>query len=187
MADVKILAAFIKSWEGGFSNDKDDKGGATMCGVTINTYTQYCRKKGKPAPTVADLMRISEEEWFDILKTLYWDPWKADEIKSQAVANICVNWGWGAGTVSAIKAVQSAFGLKPDGVVGPMTLAALNKFNKQYEYRFVFNRIKAERAQQLLTAAKSANNSKYIDGWLRRWEAFGYDRLVKARGGEITW
>ena len=25
-------------------------------------------------------MRISEEEWFDILETLYWDPWKADDI-----------------------------------------------------------------------------------------------------------
>ena len=28
MADVKILAPFILSWEGGFVNDKDDLGGA---------------------------------------------------------------------------------------------------------------------------------------------------------------
>ena len=78
MANIKILAPFIQSWEGGFANDPDDNGGATMKGITISTYTDYCRRKGKKAPTVADLKRITDQEWLDIMKTMYWDPWQAD-------------------------------------------------------------------------------------------------------------
>ena len=187
MANIKILASFIKSWEGGFVNDPDDNGGATMQGITIATYTAYRKKKGLKAPTVADLKRITPAEWEDIFKTMYWDPWHADEIKSQAVANICVNWGWGAGVVGAIKTVQGALGLRQDGVVGQQTLAALNRRHSTYEYRFIFNRIKAARANQLLTAAKKGNNAKFLDGWLRRWESFHYDKLIASNGKEIVW
>lgn len=187
MAKTNPIIQFIKSFEGGFSNDPDDHGGATMQGITIATYTAYRKKKGLKAPTIAELKRITPAEWEDIFKTMYWDPWRADEIKSQAVANICVNWGWGAGVISGIKEVQAALGITQDGVVGPQTLAALNRRNSTYEYRFVFNRIKAARANQLLTAAKKGNNAKYLDGWLRRWESFHYDRLYASNGKEIVW
>lgn len=187
MADVKILATFIKSWEGGFVNDPDDAGGATMVGITINTYKEYCKKKGKPAPTVGDLKRISEQEWADILKTMYWDPWQADKITCQGIANLCVNWGWGSGVKTAIMAVQSILGLKADGVVGPKTLESLNKSTAGYKPAYTFNRLKAERGAAFLQIAQRGNNMKFLNGWLRRWESFGFRRLVKADGSEITW
>lgn len=187
MADCKILGIALRSWEGGFVNDPDDAGGATMRGITLATYASYRKMKGRPAPTVSDLRAISDAEWWDCFKTMYWDVWQADKIQSQAVANICVNWGWGAGPVTAIKAVQNALGLKADGKVGPMTLAALNKSHRVYGYRFIFNRIKAERGQQYLTAAKKGNNAKFLDGWLRKWEGFHYDRILKSDGSEIVW
>ena len=40
MADINILAQFILSFEGGFSNHPADKGGATNKGVTIATWRQ---------------------------------------------------------------------------------------------------------------------------------------------------
>ena len=92
MADVKELAPFILKWEGGFVNDPDDLGGATNMGVTISTYEAYCKKKGYPKPTIERLKNLSKEEWTEIMKTMYWDRWKADEIKSQSVANILVDW-----------------------------------------------------------------------------------------------
>lgn len=36
-------------WGGGFANDPHDSGGATFRGITIGTYTHYCKLKGKPA------------------------------------------------------------------------------------------------------------------------------------------
>ena len=85
MADVRKLAPFILKWEGGFIDDPDDLGGATNMGVTIGTYEAYCRKKGYSKPTVERLKNLTKEEWTEILKTMYWDRWKADEIKSQSV------------------------------------------------------------------------------------------------------
>lgn len=64
MARVENIVPFILKWETGttgigltneqlfekaklkgFANDPDDLGGATMCGVTLDTYTSYCSKK----------------------------------------------------------------------------------------------------------------------------------------------
>lgn len=97
MADVKKLAPFIQRWEGGFVDDPDDLGGATNMGVTIATYKVYRKRKGLSEPTVDDLKHLSNNEWIDILKSLYWDKWKADQIKSQSVANILVDWVWASG------------------------------------------------------------------------------------------
>ncbi len=97
MADVRKLVPFILKWEGGFVNDPDDLGGATNMGVTIGTYEAYCRKKGYSKPTVERLKNLTKEEWTEILKTMYWDRWKADEIKSQSVADILVDWVWASG------------------------------------------------------------------------------------------
>lgn len=91
MADVRKLAPFILKWEGGFVNDPADLGGATNMGVTIGTYKEYCKKKGKPEPTVEDLKNLSCEEWTDILKAFYWNRWKADQIHNQSIANILVD------------------------------------------------------------------------------------------------
>ena len=97
MADVKKLAPFIQRWEGGFVDDPDDLGGATNMGVTIATYKVYRKRKGLSEPTVDDLKQLSNNEWIDNLKSLYWDKWKADQIKSQSVANILVDWVWASG------------------------------------------------------------------------------------------
>ncbi len=121
MADVNKLVPFILRWEGGFVNDPDDLGGATNKGVTIATYEAYCKKKGYPKPTVERLKNLTQEEWTEILKTMYWDRWKADEIKSQSVANILVDWVWASG-VHGIKIPQELAGVIPDGIVGPKTI-----------------------------------------------------------------
>ena len=59
MADIKNFIPFILKIEGGFANDPIDRGGATNKGVTIATYEAYCKKKGVPRPSVADLKHIS--------------------------------------------------------------------------------------------------------------------------------
>ena len=64
----------------GWSDDPDDPGGATMVDVTISTYSTFRKRKGLSLPTKADLRGISFEEWAEILKTMYWDRWRADEI-----------------------------------------------------------------------------------------------------------
>lgn len=125
MAQAEKLFPFILRWEGGFVNDPTDAGGATNMGVTLATFEAYCRKKGYPKPTVERLKVITKEQVFDVFKTLYWNRWKGDEIHSQKIANILVDWLWGSG-VYGIKIPQRVLGLQEDGIVGDKTLSAVN-------------------------------------------------------------
>lgn len=170
MADVMKLVPFILKWEGGFVDDPDDLGGATNRGVTIGTYATYCKKKGYPAPTVERLKNLSEKDWAEILKTMYWDRWKADEIKSQSVANILVDWVWASG-VNGIKIPQKVLGVTADGIVGAKTLAALNARNPKE----LFEEIREARVQFIedICRKRPANN-KFKKGWLNRINSLQY-------------
>lgn len=162
MADYRILKPFILKWEGGFVNDPNDSGGATNKGVTLATFRRY---KGEDA-TVDDLKAITDEEWTNIYKTMYWDKFRADEIASQTVANLCVDWLWMSGT-KAIKYVQRLIGADEDGIVGKQTLALLNAKGDGlvlpiYNYRKDFyHRIVASRPSQ----------KRFLRGWINRLNA----------------
>lgn len=164
MANVNRLVPFILKWEGGFVNDPDDLGGATNRGVTIGTYEAYCHRKGYPKPTVERLKNLTEEEWTEIMKTMYWDRWKADLIRSQSVANILVDWVWASGA-HGIKIPQRLLGVDVDGIVGAKTLAAVNGKNP----RELFDRIKMARFDFIedICRSRPANN-KFKRGWMNR-------------------
>lgn len=171
MANSSKLIPFILQWEGGFVNDPDDLGGATNKGITIDTFTEYKKRKGQKAPTVDDLKNISDTEWHDVFKSLYWDRWKADEIKSQAVANILVDWVWASGS-HGIKRPQRLLGVKADGIVGKQTIAALNAMDAAT----LFKMIKDDRAKFIDEICKARpKNEKYRKGWMNRINAIRYE------------
>lgn len=183
MARVENIVPFILKWETGttgigltneqlfekaklkgFANDPDDLGGATMCGVTLATFTDYCRRKGYPRPTIVRLKAIKYKEWLEILKTMFWDKWKADQINNESIALILVDWVWGSGKYG-ITIPQKAIGVTADGIVGPKTIAAVNaKDPKQ-----LFDLIRKERLAYIERICKSRpTNLKYKRGWLNR-------------------
>ena len=171
MANSSKLVPFILQWEGGFVNDPLDLGGATNKGITIGTFTEYKRRKGLKAPTVQDLKNISNEDWHEVFKGLYWDRWKADEIKNQAVANILVDWVWASGS-HGIKRPQRLLGVTADGVVGSKTIAALNAKDPAELFRM----IKADRLKFIdeICEKRPANN-RFKKGWLNRINAIKYE------------
>ena len=166
MADIKILAPFVKKWEGGFVNNPTDKGGATNMGVTITTFEAYCRKKEYPRPTVERLKRLTDKEWMDVLKTMYWDRWKADAILSQKVANILVDWVWCSGS-HGIFIPQRLLGIKADGIVGEKTIHALNAQKPDKFFQAVFDARK--RFLNDITISRPTNK-RFLKGWLNRLE-----------------
>lgn len=171
MANAKDIVPFIKQWEGGFGWHPADPGGATNSGVTIGTYTWYCKQNGKPKPTVNDLKNMSDEEWFDIFKSMFADPWKVDSIENQSIANICIDFGWASGVQTAIKKVQKTLGCVPDGIVGKNTLAALNAENK----KVTFDKLKTMRLQFVNNlVAKRPSSKVFLKGWTRRINAIEY-------------
>lgn len=171
MADSSKLIPFILQWEGGFVNDPDDLGGATNKGITIGAFTEYRKRKGQKAPTVTDLKNISDAEWRDVFKSLYWDRWKADEIKNQSVANIIVDWVWASGS-HGIRRPQRLLGVKADGIVGKQTIAALNAMDAAT----LFKMIKDDRAKFIDEICRARpKNEKFRKGWMNRINAIRYE------------
>lgn len=159
MANAELMVPFIKKWEGGWANDPDDAGGCTMAGITIGTYRKYYGSN----KTCDDLRFITQKEWLHIFKKGFWDKMKADQIENQSVAQLCVDMCWGSGPITSIKKIQSALGLKADGIVGPITLGALNSDPENVFYT-LWNMRKA----WLQKIALKGNNKKFLRGWLNR-------------------
>lgn len=183
MADVMTLAPFILSFEGGFVNDKDDLGGATNKGVTIATWKKVgYDKDGDGDIDVADLKLISDEDAVNaVLRPHYWNRWKADEIESQSLANILVDWVWGSGA-HGIKIPQRMLGVEMDGVVGPKTLAALNAT----DHKEFFRELKRERAKFFERICEARpTNKKFQKGWMRRLGCIGWGALRLNNGKVI--
>lgn len=154
--------AYTRATKKGFVNDKDDKGGATMVGVTIGTYRSYCRYKGWKTPQVKDLQNMPYKVWRDVVHTMYWNKWKADTILDQSTANMVVDWVWHSGAAT-IKKVQALLNVTADGIVGPKTVAALNSDkdirNKVYA---------ARKAYFEAIVKKNPSQKKWLNGWMNR-------------------
>lgn len=161
MAEAKKLRHFILRLEGGYSNDPVDRGGATNKGITIATFRHYYGANA----TIEQLKALTDEQWMHIFLCGFWNPFKADDIANQSVANICVDWAWASGTGTAIRQVQSLLGVTADGAVGAQTLAAINKANQ----RHLFAKIKSARLRFVdAIVRRDPKQKKFINGWKRR-------------------
>ena len=167
MANIDKLIPHIIKWEGGskFTNDPLDRGGATKYGITIGTLQgiKYdTNRDGKVS--VDDVKALTYDDFKYILKSQYWDRWKADMIENQSIANLVVDWLWGSGK-HGIFIPQRLLGVPADGIVGNVTINALNRTNQ----RNIYNKVWQARKQFYLDIVKSnPSQSKWLHGWLNR-------------------
>jgi len=121
----------------------------TNKGVTFSTWQNYMGVLGKPISS-QQFINMTKSEWVDIAKRLYWDKVKAEQIKSQGVAEILFEAIWGGGSANLVRAMQhflnsqrvtdaSGRSLSVDGAMGKNTLFALNKYtdNKANEEKLI--------------------------------------------------
>ena len=167
MAQASKLMPHILKWEGGFTNNPLDKGGPTMKGVTIGTFRKFY---GKDA-TVVQLKLISDAQWLRIFKEGYWDKCRADEIASQSVADAIVDWAYNSGPATAAKQAQAILAdtstapLKIDGVIGPVTLAAINAADPHA----LFDKIQRSRLSFVNAIVRRNPSQKvFLKGWKNR-------------------
>jgi len=121
MTPFERALALTLGIEKGYSNDRADRGGATMWGVTHKTYDAYRRRHGLP---LRDVRLIEPRERDEIYQKGYWFPAGCDllpECLSACHFDAAVNHGHG----QAVRFLQQAVGALPDGIFGPKTRAAL--------------------------------------------------------------
>lgn len=122
---MQINLLFELARKTGYSDHPADRGGPTMCGVTLKTYGAWCKSKKYPTPSKEDLKNISLTHWMSIFRECFYECVLADEIRDRRVAAALVDWVWASGP-AIIKRVQRIVGVRPDGVFGPKTIAEIN-------------------------------------------------------------
>ena len=126
MTEFERSLAKVLVHEGGFSNHKDDPGGATMKGVTQVVYDRYRQTMGTPKQSVR---LISDIELQAIYRRQYWDTAKCDRLQpglSYVVFDGAVNSGVAQSAKWLQRALQ-AMGLYTgliDGQIGQGTILA---------------------------------------------------------------
>jgi lysozyme family protein len=106
----------------GFSNHPRDPGGATQLGVTQRAWEDWV---GHPV-TIDDMKGLRPETVKPFYKAKYWDAISADGLPDgidYAAFDLSVN----SGASRAARYLQSIAGVATDGVIGPVTLAAIAK------------------------------------------------------------
>jgi len=142
--------------EGGYVNHPKDPGGETNLGVTKRVYEEWGGTK--------DMKDLTVEDVAPIYKKNYWDKLKGDDLPGGL--DLCVfDFGVNAGPGRAAKYLQSMIGTTPDGGIGPMTLAALQKYvdeNGLVESIEEYQKRRQEYYEKLSTFATFGR------GWTRR-------------------
>ena len=142
--------ATILEKEGGFVDDPRDPGGATNMGITLATLRGFREAEVTPK----DVRELSREEAREIYRSRYWTPMRCTDLPA-GVELMVFDFGVNAGPSRAIKLLQHKAGARPDGSIGPVTLAA----------------VRANRPQALIVALAEARLDYYR--MLDTYETFG--------------
>lgn len=151
--------------EGGYSNHKADRGGATNFGVTQAVYDAYRSKRGRAKQSVA---MIAYDEVSEIYRNSYWRPVFGDVLPNGVdlvVFDAAVNHG----VVQASKFLQRALGVSDDGIVGQETVSAAHKDDISGMTQHVIADILDQRRDFYeRLAEKDASQKVFLKGWLNR-------------------
>lgn len=171
------MAAFDRAFEhtvgleGGYSNHRSDKGGATKYGIT----EAVARENGY----AGDMKELPIETAKSIYKKDYWDKMRLNDIAnlSESIATELFDTGVNMGIRTAGKFLQRAINvltfleLKLDGIIGTKTIQALSpflKFMKVSEGVF----LKMLNAQQCVRyieiVEKNPSQSVFLKGWISK-------------------
>jgi lysozyme family protein len=155
----------IMAHEGGWSNHKDDPGGATNHGITFDTF----RAVRGPAATLGELRSLSEDEAAAIYRARYWLP-VYDLIDDQNVGTKVFDMAVNMGHRQAHRLTQRACGecgyrVADDGLIGPSTLAAINSCSPPTLLLAMCHE-QVEFYRDL--AVTRPTMQAFLDGWLKR-------------------
>ena len=119
--------------EGGYVNNKHDKGGMTNLGVTKRVYEDWVDRK----VTEQEMRDLTPDDVAPIYKKNYWDRVKGDLLPS-GLDWACFDWAVNSGSGRPAKAVQRAVGATPDGVIGKQTVGLIMEKDPEFIIDYVY-------------------------------------------------
>jgi len=124
-ANYNACISKVLKYEGGFTQDPNDKGNWTGCSVGSGANKGTNRGISACSYPNEDIKGMTEARAKEIYRVDYWDPIYGDEIP--AGPDLCTFDGAvNSGQSRGVKWLQRAVGADADGVVGPQTIAMAN-------------------------------------------------------------
>ena len=156
--------------EGGYVNNKNDRGGMTNLGVTRRVYEDWVDR-----PVSEQEMRdLTPEDVAPIYRKNYADRIHFDSLPS-GVDWACLDWAINSGASRPAKAIQRAVGATTDGVIGPKTLQLVAEKDPKFIIDYVYTVRQA--------FYESLDDYKHFGrGWTRRNKETLHQALEMAEG-----
>ena len=121
---------FTLAWEGGHVSDPDDAGGETYCGISRVAHPDWEGWKYIDADEVKELGMAQDVDALrgmvsDFYRAEYWDKMRCGNMPG-IVGIVVFDSGVNCGRKTAVKWLQNVVRVPADGIVGNVTLSALN-------------------------------------------------------------
>ena len=161
---------FTSKWEGGYSNHKHDKGGATKYGISTSLMKSLHPKESK-AQIQARIDNLTPAEAKKIMYNEFWVKNKIEGIQDADVAKFLfdtsVNHGQGFGAKALQMAVNNVTGagLAVDGKIGEKTLKAVNSSNSRAILQELV-RLRGNKYNRIIE--NNPTQEDFRKGWFRR-------------------
>ena len=152
MAIFDTLFDRLMKHEGGYANNPADPGGETMWGVTKRVAREYGYTGAMRQLPKATAQQIADK--------LYWQAIQGDKL-DRAIAWQLVDAAYNHGNRNAVKMLQRAVGVADDGIIGNVTISAVNAMDKN-DVLFKFN------AERIEFFCNIGTFNVFGKGWMRR-------------------
>jgi lysozyme family protein len=165
--------------EGGskYTNKPADRGGPTKWGIIQKSWRKYT---GLPV-SEADIKAITEEEARDFYKEMYILAPRFFEITNSHLSELVIDCGVNHGVKQAAKWIQIAAGVKKDGVIGPVSLYAINHGDP---LRFFMDVLSSRIRLYGRLVTKNRSQAVFAAGWNNRAAGFLDDVVDRIDHGE---
>jgi len=150
--------AVTLGYEGGYSNNPHDPGGATMNGIIQTEYDSWRKARGL---SIRPVKFIDASERDEIYEEQYWTPLKCEDLPL-GIDLMVFDLGVNSGIVRSAKHLQQCLGVNADGHIGLITLGAVRKVNDRTS---LIKKLSAKR----LSFLQALKNWKWFGrGWRNR-------------------
>lgn len=168
MAEFQKALEHTLIWEGGYQRSSRDSGNynsrreliGTNYGISAPVLEAYMGR----VPTVEDMRSLSMSVVNEIYRQ-YWDEVRASDVEDQAVAGLLFDMAVNHGPRSASRLVQHLVGVKTDGIIGPVSIKAINESDPEDLLRRM---VESRRSLYASIVARRPEALVFAKGWERR-------------------
>jgi lysozyme family protein len=168
MANFNNAIKFVLAKEGGYQSHPNDRGNYNsqneLIGTNMGISAPVLERHLGRVPTEQDMKALTQATAKEIYRRNFWNPIQGDKLVHDSTAIAIFDWFVNAGRPAIIKA-QEVVNVGTDGVVGRITLKALN----EYDPKKFFNEYQEKRVEwyKRLTDRRPSLRV-FLNGWLSR-------------------